>query len=100
MSIRRDAIERKSEMLSCAVVLAKEIGYTRVSKDNLAASVKCSPSLIMHYFSTIKQLHRAIMGEAIRRNDLNLIAQGLINQDPRIQHLPEDLKREALDLFL
>lgn len=96
MSIRRDAVERKTAILSCAVVLAKEIGYTHVSKDNLAPRAKCSPALIMYYFSTIKQLRRAVMGEAIRRNDLNLIAQGLINQDPRVQNLPEEVKRSAL----
>jgi hypothetical protein len=90
----------KQKLLETALEMARDIGYTRVSRMKMGGVVGCEPSLIPYHFGTMAQFQRAIMGEAIRVNDLIVIAQGLIAKDPRAQGLPDDVKRLALGQLL
>jgi AcrR family transcriptional regulator len=90
----------KQTILTAALQLARRHGYTNVTRCQIAALSGCTSTLVPHYFGTMPQLRRAIMGEAIRTRDLTVIAQGLIAKDVRAMNLPDELKREALESLL
>ena len=92
---RRNPIDRKREILGHALVVARRIGYQRVTRGDIAEQAGCTAPLISHYFTTIGNMQRAIMGEAIRVGDLDVIAQGLVAKDPRAEGLKEEIKIAA-----
>jgi AcrR family transcriptional regulator len=93
--MRRKPEDRKQSILNAAFGLALTLGYKSVTKRGVAAEAGCSPSLVMHYYSTLNKLQRAIIGEAIRRQDLTIIAQGLVHRDSRVMLLPADVRAAA-----
>ena len=89
-------VTRKTEILSAAIQLAESEGLNEMNRDQVAAVAKCSTGLVNLYFGTMKQLRRAVIGEAVRTKNLNVIAQALVLGDPRAKRAPDELKREAL----
>ena len=85
---------RKAELLKSAIRAAREIGYQRVNRAQIAEKAGCAPTLLNHYFDTMPQLRRAIMGEAIRIGDLDIIAQGIIAKDSRALKVSEEIKQK------
>ncbi len=88
---------RKTSILAAAIELAESHGLNEVSRDQIAALAECSTGLVNLHFGTMQNLRRAIVGEAIRLKNLNIIAQALVMGDPRARRAPEALKRAALE---
>jgi len=86
---------RKDHILRTALVAAKEVGYTSVTRNILSARAKVSPGLITHYFGTMEQLKRAVMRAAISLEVLEVIAQGLSMGDKNAQKASDELKARA-----
>jgi len=85
-----------SMLLTAAVELAADRGYLNVTRRDLAERVGCSVSLVSHYFDSVGKMRRLILAEAIRTENLTLIAQGIINRDRRVETIPVELKQRAL----
>ena len=96
---RQQPDDRRPTILSAAITLARQDGYTRISRDSIAAAAGCSPGLVSHYFNTMVQLRRAIMGEALRVRCPILIAQGLVARDSRAMGADDELRRAAGDVL-
>jgi AcrR family transcriptional regulator len=86
---------RKSEILSAALMLAERHGLHAITRDQIANSADCSTGIVNFHFGTMKQLRRAIVGEAIRVKNLRVIAQALVMGDSRANGIPDELKRAA-----
>ncbi len=82
---RKDPIERRQQILRKAVEVSCKIGYQKITRDNIATPLKISRSLISHYFNSIHELKQTVLKTAIDQNNSELIAQGLINQEPIIK---------------
>ena len=95
---------RKTEILNAAVSLAEEFGLGEVSREKIAALAECSTGLVNLYFGTMLNLRRAIVGEAVRTKNLNIIAMALVAPDEKTRGLarraPEDLRREAIETLM
>lgn len=86
---------RRQTILSAALRIAADRGYLRVTRDDIALAAECSPALVSFHLGTMKQTQRAIMGEALRVQNLRVIAQGLAHGDRRAQNAPAELREAA-----
>ena len=83
---------KRAELLKHALRVARKHGYKHCSRAQIAEEAGCSANLLNYYFDTLPKLHRAIMGEAIRVVDLDIIAQGLLAKDPRVENISEEIR--------
>ncbi len=95
---------RKTEILTAAIKLAETEGLSETTRDQIAALAGCSTGLVNLHFGTMLNLRRAIVGEAVRTKNLNVIAQALVAPDKKTrglaQRAPEALRREALETLM
>jgi AcrR family transcriptional regulator len=96
MADRLKPKDRKAAILASALKQARKYGYQNVDRGQISADADCSRNLINHYFGTMPQLRRAIIGEAIRLKDLTIIAQALVAREPRAMKLSDEVKQAAL----
>lgn len=90
---------RKDQILIAAVQLAKEIGYSKMTRDAIAIKAGVSMGLVTHYFETMIQLRRDVIRYA-RTNDIpEIIAQGIANQDKHARKASPELKAKAVELL-
>lgn len=87
--------DRKDHLLRTALTVAKEVGYTNVTRALLAKEANVSEGLVSHYFGTMTQLKRGIMRAAITTGVLEVLAQGLSVKDKDAEKAPDSLKQLA-----
>lgn len=87
---------RKLHILACAMTEAKQHGYTRVTREAIAARAECAPGLVSFYFGTMLHMKRAIMSEAIRTRELRIVAQGIADGHPKAKRAPLELRQAAM----
>jgi AcrR family transcriptional regulator len=95
-----EARARAAQILAAAVEAARDHGYTRLTREQVAARIGVAPSLVPHYFGTMAAFRRKIMREAVRVECLAVIAQGLAAQDPHALAAPSDLRKRAVASLL
>ena len=88
---------RHLQLLNAAIEVARSEGYEKVTFSRVAKQVDVSPALVIHYFKSTEQLRNAVMRMAVRREILELIAQGLTRRDPIAIQAPADLKASAAE---
>ena len=89
---RTDPNNRQQQILTAALKLAVTHGYTNVTREALADRCHISPALVSHYFGTMALLRRAIIGEAIRTENLDIILQGIAAKDTRACGISDELR--------
>lgn len=87
----------RSHILAVSLRLAAKHGYRNITRDQIAIGAKVPPSLISYHLGTMIELRRHIMREAVRRECLAVIAQGLAAQDKHAAKAPPHVRQEALD---
>jgi AcrR family transcriptional regulator len=90
-----EARARAAQILAAAVEAARDHGYTRLTREQVAARIGVAPSLVPHYMGTMQSLRRKIMREAVRVECLPVIAQGLAVRDPHAMAAPVELRCRA-----
>lgn len=96
MSKRMAPADRKASILNAAVGAARKHGYSDFRLTHVAETAECSTALVMIYYKTMKDVRRAVMGEAIRLGHLDIIATGIALRDPRCRKLTPELHQRAL----
>jgi len=91
---------RVAQILDAALDLAPRVGYNRLTRDVIATRAGISPALVTHHMGTMAELRRCIMREAVHREHLPVIAQGLACQDRHAMKAPDALRRRALEHLL
>lgn len=95
-SKRLDPKVRKEEILAVAVKRAELLGLNGLRRDDVAKEAGVANGLVSRYFSTMTQLRRAVMRDAVRREILPIIAQGLAVRDSEAMKASEELKQKAI----
>ena len=96
--IRRTKDERRQQILTCALMLAEHLNdYEKVTRLMVAESLGISEAAISKYFSPMSKLHRAIVGEAIKLENIPVLAQALARKHPRTASLPIEVKQQCFD---
>lgn len=87
--------ERKAQLLAVAIGIAEEAGFGAVSSRLTARRAGCAQSLVCYYWSG-GELKADVMRDAIKREVLGVIAQGLGCADHTAQGAPQELKTRAV----
>lgn len=90
---------RKDQILNVAVAMAKDVGYTKITRDAVAEGAGISMGLVTRYFGTMTQLKRDVIRYAIRNEVAEIIALGLANGDDHARKAPAELKAKAATLL-
>ncbi len=94
--VRANPHLRREQILDAAINAAKEIGYQKITRYDVAKKAKISMGLISRYFEGIEGLRSEIMITAIKRKIVEIVAQGLANNDFYAKKAPPKLKAEAI----
>jgi len=86
---------RREWLVRAALEIAEWAGFYQVTRDAVAARAECSPSLINYHFGDFSHLMDAVMGEAVRRRSLKVVAEGLACNHPRALIAPDEVKEAA-----
>lgn len=97
MRTRLKPEKRKLDILAAAMLLAKDGGYNRITRDAIAGGAGVSMGLVTKYFGTMKQLRRDIMRHAIKDEVLPIILQGIAANDTHVKKASPELRQRALD---
>jgi hypothetical protein len=84
-------------LLAAGLALAERIGFTNITRLNLAAAAEVSPALVSLRLGTMPQVHRSIMRAAVKAQCLRVIAQGLAVKEPTAMRAPQELIDRAAD---
>lgn len=91
---------RKEDILAAALPLAVRHGYSRLTRQQIAAAAGVSGPVLNYHFGTMPQFRRDLMRYAIKEETLAVIAQGLTAGDQQARKASEALRRRALDSLL
>jgi len=86
---------RESQILAAALKLAVTHGYRSVTRDHIGQAIGVSPTLVSYVFKTMPNLRRDIMREAVRTENLRVLAQGLAMRDPHARKASPELRQRA-----
>ena len=88
----------KQTILDAAVTLAETLGYRGVFKRHLADKLQCGMGTVNYHWGAMDVLRAAIVHEAIRRANQQIILQAVSLRDPIIwrKNLTQSL-RDRLD---
>jgi AcrR family transcriptional regulator len=86
---------RHDEIMAAALRIACDVGYTHVTREDIALAAGCSPALVSEFFGTLVSLRRSIQRAAVANHVLPVIAQGLALRDPHALRAPAELRAVA-----
>lgn len=94
---RLDPEQRRAAILNAAIQIAAQPGgWAKLTREAIARVAKCSEALPSRYFGTMSDIRSEVMGEAINRRELPVIAQGLACGHPVAIGAPDEIKTAAL----
>lgn len=94
---RLDPADRKEQIMAAAVqVAAAPGGWSRLTRSAVAGCAGCADALVSRYYGTMTNFRRAVMRQAIKGENLSVIAQGLAAGDKTARKAPEPLKAKAV----
>ena len=97
--------DRREQIVSAALELAKDKNYSRVTRDEIAAALSISGPAVQHHFGTMTQLRRSVIRAACQRAatmdpvGLRVVAQGLADgsiKPDKVSELVRDAARALL----
>jgi len=96
MRKRLEPAERKQQIMTAALKLARKHGYMIITREAVAEEAGVSAGLVSLYWGTMPKFRRSIMREAVRTECMPVIAQGLVNGDPIARRAPDDVVSLAI----
>ena len=82
-------------LIDSALEVAKTEGYTRMTRDQIAAQAGCSTGIVSKYLGTMPAMRRTIMRAAVHGGVHAVIVQGLAVRDPHAMAASDTDKRQA-----
>jgi len=96
MRERKEPSERKQELLEVAIQLAKEEGYSHITRNEIARRAGVAYGLVTSYFKSIENLKRLVIKEAIRLEIVQIVAQALARKEPLTRRLDPSLREKVI----
>ena len=88
--------DRNRRILEAGVALAGERGIQRVTRDEVAERAGVATGSVNNAYGTMGDLRDAIMVEAVQRELIPIVAEGLAMRHPAACAAPQALKDSAL----
>lgn len=86
---------RQEHILKAAVLVAERRGYFRITRPQVATEAKVSEGLVQHHFRNQKILQEAVLTEAIRTENLQIVGQAAILRENK-ERIPKKLGARAV----
>ncbi len=86
---------RREQLLEHAMRVAEHVGFSHFTRAQVARAAGVSDALVSAHWNTMGQLRRSIMREAVRAQNVTLVAQGLCARDTVAMKAPKELKERA-----
>lgn len=99
MKTRMKPEARKEDILAAAVPLAIAAGYKSLTRDQVAAAAKISGPTLHYHFGTMEKFRKEMMRYAVKSGVLQIIAQGIVANDPQALKLSDVERKAALASF-
>lgn len=92
---------RTDQLTIVALALAEKAkgGYRSVSRSEIAEAAGVAPSLVSARLGTMDNVRRAIMRQAIKTENVKVLAQGLAVGDSHARKAPDALRQKAAALI-
>jgi AcrR family transcriptional regulator len=95
--MRADPELRQQQLMETAIELAKTEGWSKLTRAKVAAKAQVAASLLNYYFRGKDEFRTAVMQEAIDRNLISVVAEGLLYRNPAALGAPAALRKRAED---
>lgn len=86
---------QRPKILAAALDEATAVGFSHITRDNVAARAGVTSSLIHHYFGGMADFRHEVMLEAARVQRLDVLAQGLTARHPVAMDLPPAVRERV-----
>lgn len=96
MRERKEPTERKQELLEVAIQLAKEEGYSHITRNEIARRASVAYGLVTSYFKSIDNLKKLVVKEAIKKEIVQIVAQALARKEPLTRKLDPSLREKVI----
>lgn len=93
---RMEPKDRLNGLLTHGIELAAKHGHAKVTLTMLAKAANVTHGLITHYFKSADEMRLGIVREAIDREDVRVVAQALLLEDPVNIEISDALKNKAI----
>lgn len=97
---RLDPRVRKEQVIAAALRVAAKHGYLQMQRDDIADEAGVSGVRVSQLFGTMTKLRRVVMRHAVKNENHEVIAQGLVARDRHAMNASEEVKKAALDSIL
>lgn len=87
--------KRNSTILEAAIKCAEDEGYQWITREMIAREAKVSVGSVNNAFGRMIELKRAVMAEAVKREIVSIVVQGLADGSPIAANAPLELKQRA-----
>ena len=87
---------RKAQLTDVALKLAAKHGLANLRRDQIATAAEVSPGLVSHCLGTMTEMRRTLMRQAVAREILPVIAEGIVAKDKAALKASPELKQRAL----
>lgn len=85
----------KENILQAAVKLARNCGYQRLTRFNIAGQVGCCEATINYHYGSMIHLKSAVIAYAIAHEILSIVVEALAARHPDASNLSDTLRRKA-----
>lgn len=91
---------RIRQILLAAFELSQDVGVYKITLDVVAKRVECSRPTVIRYFRSAEGLRRAVIKEAIEREDLAIMGEALFYKDPATDGIPTSIRNRAINVYV
>jgi AcrR family transcriptional regulator len=95
MPIQVDHTKRKEYIVREALRLAQDVGYDRMTLQQVADATKLSRGTIYSYFDSCREVKIEVLVYAVANGYLDVIAQAMALKDPFLSEVPTTIKNKA-----
>lgn len=95
--MRSDPEIRQQQLMEAALKVAKDEGWSKLTRAKVACQAGVAASLINFYFGDKDQFRTSVMQEAVMRNLVSVVAEGLLYHNKAALDAPEALRKRAKD---
>ena len=91
---------KKHEILKAAYQIAVEVGFNRMTRENIAEAAGCSEALVSHYFGDMEDLRCTILTSQLAARYPAVVLQGIALRHPSTEDMSNADKLEVFTSFL
>ena len=90
----------RTRIIIAARTVIRHQGIRSVSRASIAVRARCSLALVSYHFGSMQKLLDAVVEQAVKAEDLEIIAQGLTVRNPEALKASKALRAKAAQCLI